>query len=456
MARILVITPDVLAPQMAGPAIRAFHIAAALAADMGPDGAGHAVTLVSAASCTLTDDKVDCRFVGWHEMGRFAADFDVLILQGFASYHAPALLTGDQVVVVDLYDPLQFEQLEQQKAAEKALRRNTIDLTVRVLNAQAARGDLFLCASEEQRQLWLGMLSALGRVNPDTYDRDPSLRSLVEVVPFGVGDAEPMLNTSAIRGRAGIGAEDKIALWAGGVYNWFDPLSLIRAVAKLAPRRPDVRLFFMGMGHPNPDLPEMSMSTAARTLAAELGLVDKHVFFNEGWVPFEQRADYLLDADIGVSTHFDHAETAFAFRTRMLDYLWAGLPILATEGDVFGRLIAEQGLGIVVAEQDVDGLAAGLEQLLYDAEFADTARGRVQQVRESFRWERTLAPLVEFCRQPRRAADTGADPLRIVRRPVPPSNPIVRAIGRARALRAEGGFALVVTRIRGKLARMRG
>jgi hypothetical protein len=39
---------------------------------------------------------------------------------------------------------------------------------------------------------------------------------------------------------------------------------------------------------------------------------------------------------IGVSAHPAHLETRFAFRTRMLDYLWAGLPIVSTEGEQTG------------------------------------------------------------------------------------------------------------------------
>ena len=35
----------------------------------------------------------------------------------------------------------------------------------------------------------------------------------------------------------------------------------------------------------------------------------------------------------------------FAFRTRVLDYLWAGLPIATTSGDVFGELIERERLG---------------------------------------------------------------------------------------------------------------
>src|SRR4029077_10583123 len=103
---------------------------------------------------------------------------------------------------------------------------------------------------------------------------------------------------------------------------WFDPLSLIKAVDLLTRSHSNIRLFFLGMQHPNPSVPEMQMAHRARELADELGLTAKNVFFNEKWVPYAERQNYLLDADVGVSTHFEHIETTFSFRTRILDYLW--------------------------------------------------------------------------------------------------------------------------------------
>ena len=38
-------------------------------------------------------------------------------------------------------------------------------------------GDAFVCASDRQRDHWLGALGALGRLSPDVYADDPTLRS---------------------------------------------------------------------------------------------------------------------------------------------------------------------------------------------------------------------------------------------------------------------------------------
>ena len=74
----------------------------------------------------------------------------------------------------------------------------------------------------------------------------------------------------------------------------------------------------------------MAMAAEAVALAEELGLRDRVVFFNFGWVPYAERGRYLLEADVAVSAHFDDIETRFAFRTRFLDCLWAGLPVVTT------------------------------------------------------------------------------------------------------------------------------
>ena len=55
-----------------------------------------------------------------------------------------------------------------------------------VISEQLLRGDFFICASDKQRDFWLGQLAALGRLNPATYDEEENLDELIRVVPFGL------------------------------------------------------------------------------------------------------------------------------------------------------------------------------------------------------------------------------------------------------------------------------
>ena len=444
--RIVVATADTLTPRMAGPAIRAWNMAKVL-------GKEHDVRLVTKSRCDVWHADFECRGEvapeDWPELEAWA---DIIVFQGFLLHEVPMLLGSSKVIVVDLYDPFHLEQLELSRHDPFDQRVLEVGESVRVLNQQVRRGDFFLAASEKQRDFWLGQLSAMQRVNPYVYDGDESLHGLLDVVPFGVPDAPPERTGPGIRGVIpGIGAEDKVLIWGGGIYNWFDPMTLIRAVDKLRLRVPNVRLYFMGTRHPNPDVPEMRVAWEARQTAADLGLLDSHVFFNEGWVPYEERQNHLLDADIGVTTHLDHVETEFSFRTRVLDYFWASLPVVTTAGDPLAALVESRGLGLAVPAEDVDALEAALHRLLTDERFVAECRKNVDEVAEEFRWSRVLEPLASFCRRATRAPDAFA-----LQSPMRESggralshmlgNKVERKVLAARAARREGGWALLLRR----------
>lgn len=428
--KIVIATGDTLTPKMAGPAIRAWEMARALSRE-------HDVELVTVGKCEVSHPRFRVRSVNDGELRRLEKWCDVFIFQGFLMHEHPFLRASNKVIVVDVYDPFHLEQLEQARDKGEAFRRQVVHSSTAVLNDQLMRGDFFMCASDKQRDFWLGQMSGLGRVNSIVYDEDETLLSLIDVVPFGVPDTPPQQERSAIKGAVpGIGPDDKVILWGGGIYNWFDPLTLIRAVDKLRHRRDDVRLFFLGTRHPNPHVPEMRMAVAARNLASELGIADTHVFFNEDWVAYDDRHNYMCDADVGVSTHLDHVETAFSFRTRILDYLWTSLPIVATKGDALADLIEREHLGITVAAGDVDGLADALFRVLDDEELNELCRKNVQRVAPEMSWSKALAPLLAFCRNPRRAPDLmDPDAISLLRREM-------SAIRRKGGLRHEMNVAL--------------
>lgn len=398
--RVLIVTADVLGDRMAGPAIRAWEMSKALSRVS-------EVRLVSTARSSIESDLFEVHesltavaleaHVEWAQ---------VLVFQGHLLATHPWIKKTNTIIVADIYDPMHLEQLEQGRELGAVARADGVAGTVHLLNDQISRADFMLCASDKQRDFWLGQLAAMGRINPATYDDDESLRSLLAIVPFGVEDTLPTQVEHGIKGVVpGIEVDDKVIIWGGGIYNWFDPITLIKAVHALSQRRDNVRLFFLGVKHPNPGVPAMSMALRARELAIELGLLDKVVFFNEGWVPYDTRANYLLDADVGVSTHLEHLETAFSFRTRILDYLWTSLPIVSTTGDTFAGLIDAHGLGITVPPEDPAALEAALETLLFDESVhADTAQ-RVFDFGRSMTWSQVLLPLAEFCQNPRVAPD---------------------------------------------------
>ena len=182
-------------------------------------------------------------------------------------------------------------------------------------------------------------------------------------------------------------------LWGGGIWNWFDPLSLIKAMKLVHQKRPHIKLVFMGVIPPDPHLPTTLMARQAIALAKELEAFNQYVFFNEEWVPYEERQNFLLEADMGVSTHFDHLETHFSFRTRILDYLWATLPILATQGDSFAELIERHRLGVIVPYGNVQVIADAIVNVFDHPQQLEQIKHNLLNIREQFHWTSVTAPL---------------------------------------------------------------
>ncbi len=454
--RIVVATAEVVGDRMAGPAIRAWHLAEVLSRE-------HDVELVTTATCARPDGgRFAVRHVAGADVHELVPRTDIWIAPPGVLLDQPSIEASEAVVVVDLYDPIHLEKLELSSGEPPADRLARVHNATVALNRAMRRGDLFLAASAKQRDFWLGALASLGRVNPLTYDEDPTLGTLVVLAPFGV-DARAPEPAAAMRGvLPGIGADDVIALWGGGLYNWFDPQTLIRAVDLLRPRHPELRLVFLGGGHPNPRVPEMRVAAEARALAGGLGLFGSAVIFREEWVPYDERGAFLLEADIGVSTHLDHVETAFSFRTRILDYLWAGLPVVATEGDVFADVLPRAGAGIVVPPGDAPALAAAFETYLVDPAARRSAAAAARELARGYVWETALAPLAAFCRAPRRAPDLLdatvrshlIRPFETVRAPTPGAPGWRGEVALARQYLADGGGALLARRAAGRAGKL--
>jgi glycosyltransferase involved in cell wall biosynthesis len=161
-------------------------------------------------------------------------------------------------------------------------------------------------------------------------------------------------------------------------------------------KRKDIHLVFMGIKHPNPVVPEMKMARDALELAKSLGIMDKHVFANMGWLPYGDRQNFLLDATIGTSSHFDNLETRYAFRTRILDYIWAGLPILTTEGDSFAALVKKRDLGCVVPYQNAEATAQAIESMVDNPQRLQAIRENLAELRPEFLWENTTKPILRM------------------------------------------------------------
>ena len=405
MSRVLLICNDVVGENMAGPGIRYWEFAHVLGQRFPTTLAVPPFVSMEAIPSTETLPASLCVCNSAQDLRELAQKSDVLITLGVVLLLYPFIADWGKPLVLDMYDPFLLEGLQRRAETDLLEQLTSYENYLEALRVQLRKGDFFLCAGEKQRDYWLGMLAAMGRINPYTYRQDPTLRRLIDVVPFGLPSEPPYHTQTILKGvYKGIKASDKVVLWGGGIWDWLDAPTLIRAMPLILKRRDDVKIFFMGVKRSNQDTAKMKAVDEAITLSKELRLYDEYVFFND-WVPYNERQNYLLEADIGVSLHLDHIEARFAFRTRMLDYLWAGLPVVCTEGDVMGERLAAEDLAHLVPPGGVKEVAQTILSLLEKPDLRPIYRERSRALVNAYHWEVLTRPLVDFCRSPSLAPD---------------------------------------------------
>lgn len=354
---------------------------------------------------------------------------EVVVIQGFLLEQHPFLINSDHYLVADLYAPFHLESLENPQETELSQRLLRHANNLKALEWQMRRADLMLCASQRQRDFWLGMLASFGRVNPLTAPQG-QYRDLIQVVPFGIPE-QPKFPNKLLRKQfasQGVNQQDLVLLWGGGLWDWLDPLTPIKAVTELGQQGMPVKLVFMSGAAPNAGLPNMSMPQRALALAKDLGALQRWVFFHQEWVPYEQRIGWLSDADAGICAHGHHLETRFAFRTRMLDYFWAGLPVICSEGDSISDLVERYQVGQVCRYHDVHDWKSAIETLLKQ-KTSTGFQDNMRQLRGDFSWSNVLEPLKLYCKNPTHAKDY---PMRWILQPdlVAAGWPLVRRLQR--------------------------
>jgi len=413
--RMVVVAADVVGTQMAGPGIRVVSIARELArvADV-----TLAVGTPESELSVLSGEPFD--IVSYDHP-------DKLVPLVEASDIAFCQITDENVVrrgvaagcrfIFDLYNALPAEAIGSDRIGGFDTQPQMDDVFRNVLSffrLCMTAGSYFVTSNERQRDFWIGYMLAAGGLLPSNLNgRD--VGDIVGLVPFGMEAGEPASEVHPLRGQGSIAADDLILLWAGGIWDWFDAETPIRAVAAVRAEHPEVRLVFYGTTHPNPLVGRPRNVERAMTLAAELGVLDDGVHFIDGWVPAAERAGYLLDADVAVSAHKESFETRYAFRTRILDHFWASLPSLVTEGDWFADYITQHDLGEVVGYGDVTQTAEAIVRLA-DPARRDIVRAHIAPIRDQWRWASTTADLVDAVAHwqtrllPRTLAEVAATP----------------------------------------------
>lgn len=405
--RILILCRDAFGERMSSPGIRARHMAEVLAREL-PDAR---VTLGLPNKSRVPDDPARAYNVAYYTRTTYprlllandiiiAGDFPIAAMAAFPF----------RTFVLDYYTIYFIEWLDlshEMRFRSERKRNVWIGRNRRRIGAQLIQADFMLVANDRQKDYYIGAMIALGLIDPLVYDFDPGMHNLIEPAPHGIRpDPLPEPGEPAIRNVfPGVTDTDKVIIWNGGIVHWYDPVTLLQALAKIRQHRDDVKVVFVG--GPYPGLGTVGLGpryNEAVAAAKELGLYNTHAFFELGWAPYERMKQYMVESDLAVCTYFNNLETHFSFRTRFVDVFWAELPLICTEGDVLADMVRDQALGIVVPERDPGAVASAIERLLDDGELYARTRAKIRENNHRMSWTQSFEHLVRFCKQPKSSA----------------------------------------------------
>ena len=123
-------------------------------------------------------------------------------------------------------------------------------------------------------------------------------------------------------------------------------------------------------------------------------MLSSTVVFHDGWIPYAEQSAWPADANCALSCTRHHLKTRFAFRTRLLDCLGAGLPIVCTTGDDLAARVIGDGLGAIARPGDAEEVAVSLEVVLRRGRIAYADRLAVAPADHT--WSRVAQPLLRW------------------------------------------------------------
>ena len=294
------------------------------------------------------------------------------------------------------YDIYGDQMAEMQAAAYRKGSNRGIATQLGFFDKVLKTGDVFSACGPSQRHALIGQLSMAGRLNAATFGVD-----LVNVIPPGaLGIAQTPVR-GLLRGQV-VDPDSHIILWCGGYNSWTDVETLFAGL-ELA-LRGDPKLHFVSVGG---ELPFSGVY--ARFCEQVGGSSERDRFHLLGWQPVATIPGYYVDADIGLTLDTACYEAELGTRTRLVEMMQYGVPIVTTKACDLSRTIASEGLGLTFPIGDSTKMAREILLLSLNDEPRQSASARAREyAATTLSLGSSTTQLRDWVRQPQHAPDRAA------------------------------------------------
>lgn len=396
--KVLVVSSDILPyPGMptVGSGLRAWGIGQGLKA------AGHEVLFAMPRAALKGREESapeEARTFAWepetlHQIVR-QAEADIVVVCNWPVLDNMQIEGLDLPIVLDQHGP-HFLEREYNRFGDAD------DNAWRKINA-LRKADFFTCAGHKQLGYFQEWLERAGWSERERRERSAA-------IPVSLSPELPERKPA-----------DELSFVYGGVFlPWQDPSAALLALVQQLDSRQRGTLYFYGGKHPVYDVDSGIFDELLAQLRASPQVVAP------GLVSHDELIERYTSAHVAVDVMARNPERELAFTTRTVEYLWCGLPVLYHDYAELSDYIQEYEAGWVINPEDAPALHTALEQIFTDPqEVARRSENAQRLVREKLTWDKTVAPLDGFVREPRvrrraQASATAAAPPPPPRRNVP-------------------------------------
>ncbi len=259
-------------------------------------------------------------------------------------------------------------------------------------------GDRFSALSDRQREAVIGQLGPAGRLGRRTRGEH-----LVHTIPFGIFP-EDVPEPDVTEG----GEERDLftVMWCGSFNTWMDVDALVQGVAQALGEEPRLRLLVVGgriAGYNDESFERFSSGIQAAGVEESVELRD--------WCSLEETRHLYARCDVGLSIDRYTYEAVLGSRTRIVNFLAAGKPVLSTVITELTVELSREGYVLPFRAGDGPDLARALVEAarMGSAGAKDLGRRGREFVVKRYSGSEVGRPLAEWIAAPAFARDKSAE-----------------------------------------------
>lgn len=260
-------------------------------------------------------------------------------------------------------------------------------------------GDAYSGCSEPQKHALVGELAMSGRLNSQTF----GFKFAHTILP---GAPTPEITAIKPPDRTflkeqGIRNEDFVLLWCGGYNTWTDVHTLFAALEWAMAQDASIHYLSVGAstyGGPNTVYDQFQDLIAASQFQDRFHLM--------GWQPWSSINQYYRASDAGLNIDALHYETIYGTRTRLVEMMAAGLPVITSLGCELSYFLQSKRAGLTFEVEDWQELGQHIVYLAQDKSGRlDLARKSLTCAMDDLSFCTTTIPLRNWVKNPQMAPD---------------------------------------------------